>query len=86
VVWSDSAETPPTQWLDDFSQKDKKFRKNIQFEVHHNNSLSNRFRPLIAIPTAAVLTIDDDIIITCEDLSFLLHSWLVNQRLVSDLN
>jgi hypothetical protein len=29
-----------------------------------------------------VLTIDDDIIIKCEDLSFLLHTWLVNQRVI----
>ncbi len=44
VVWSESAQ-PPLDWLSRFP------KGKVVFEVHLNNSLSNRFRPLQTIPT-----------------------------------
>ncbi len=60
VVWSDQEETPPLAWLNKYP--------NVIFEQHKTNSLNNRFRPLQPLPTEAILSIDDDLIIPCDNL------------------
>ncbi len=78
VVWSDTKESPPMGWLKEYNKGSGS--EKVVFEVHKNNSLSNRFRPLIPIPTEGVLSIDEDIFIPCEDLHTLLDAWSVNHR------
>jgi cell division protein FtsI/penicillin-binding protein 2 len=64
VVWSDQENKAPLEWL-------KKYTLNkVLFEIHDKNSLSNRFRNLVPVPTEAVLSIDDDLIIPCEGLVY----------------
>jgi glucuronyl/N-acetylglucosaminyl transferase EXT2 len=77
VVWSDTKSSPPG-----FISKNK----NTVLEVHHNNSLSNRFIPILPISTEAVLSIDDDIVVSCEDLDFWVHSWTMNRRTLVGLS
>lgn len=45
VVWSDQESKPPIGMVDKYP-KDK-----VIFEVHRNDSLNNRFRNLVSIPT-----------------------------------
>jgi hypothetical protein len=74
VVWSDTDSSPPMHFLKGLS------RKNVVFEVHKENSLNNRFKPEIDIPTDIVLSIDDDLIINCETLQFAARVWQSSPR------
>ena len=47
IVWSDQENGAPFHWIKDFGLPSDKY----VFEIHRNNSLSNRFRPLQSIPT-----------------------------------
>lgn len=71
VVWSDQANNPPLDWG---------VPGKITFEVHKENSLNNRFRAIIPVPTDAVLSIDDDIVVPCDELQTLHETWQLNQR------
>ena len=89
VVWSDLASKPP-DWT-------RKYLKSV-FEIHlENNSLTNRFIPLIPIKTEvrivhsftlshyflqAVLSIDDDLIIPCSTIRDSHNVWRSNKKLV----
>ncbi len=52
----------------------------VVFEIHKTDKLSNRFKSSIPIPSEAVLSIDDDLIIPCTSLSIGFGVWLSNQR------
>lgn len=45
VVWSDQQNSPPQDWISKYPEG------KFVFEIHNNNSLSNRFRPRIPVPT-----------------------------------
>lgn len=85
IVWSDTKNDPPLNWLSQYNQKNTNKEDKVVFEIHKNNSLSNRFRPLIPIPTEGVLSIDDDIFIPCEELDTLFNAWTINHRYESFL-
>lgn len=68
VVWSDEKAQPPTTWLEKYGDR-------LTFEVHEENTLSNRFLPKSAIETEAVLSVDDDLIIPCNTLRDNLRTW-----------
>eukprot|EP00981_Chlorochromonas_danica_P013127 scaffold5903_cov165-Ochromonas_danica.AAC.2 len=76
VVWSDTVNAPPRDWLADYEEG------RVVFEVHDQNSLNNRFRALLPIPTEGVLSTDDDVILPCEDLQHLMETWQVNPRVL----
>ena len=86
VVWSDTENKPPLDWEKTYGPKvvsntDTKDSKNpitgpyVRFEVHEQNSLNNRFVSLQDVPTEAVLSIDDDLIIPCDTLAQNLRTW-----------
>jgi glucuronyl/N-acetylglucosaminyl transferase EXT2 len=50
----------------------------IVIERHTINSLNERFHPLVVVPTAAVLSIDDDVIRPCLALDATFSIWLRN--------
>jgi hypothetical protein len=77
IVWSDTKASPPVDWLKKYNHRNE---EKVLFEVHKNNSLSNRFRPLVPIDTDGILSIDDDIFIPCEELQTLFNSWTMNRR------
>lgn len=70
IVWSDLENKPPDELLSTY--------KKAKFEVHTTNSLSNRFKPLQHVPTDAVLSVDDDLVIPCEVLNSTLRVWSSN--------
>eukprot|EP01038_Epipyxis_sp_PR26KG_P004192 gene4192-5963_t len=76
VVWSDTVNKPPQSMINEF------INRNVVFEIHKNNSLSNRFKPLINIPTQSVLSIDDDLVIPCDHLLDALVVWNANRRVL----
>jgi len=69
VVWSDQENKPPVSYLKKYPSP------KVQFEQHDTNSLSNRFRALLDVPTTAVLSIDDDLIVPCEVIERNLRVW-----------
>lgn len=73
VVWSDQVNKPPSALSDQYSSK-------VMFETHPTDRLSNRFRALSPLPTRAVLSIDDDLLIPCEQLHQGLEVWTANER------
>ncbi|CAM9546858.1 unnamed protein product [Chrysoparadoxa australica] len=70
VVWSDLDEAPPPKSL--FA---KHARKKVVVETHMENSLSNRFKVRVPLDTQAVLSIDDDLIISCDVLDTAFTAW-----------
>ena len=68
VVWSDTANQPPTSWVKEYGDR-------LVFEVHDKNTLSNRFLPKAVIETDAVFSVDDDLIIPCATLAENLRTW-----------
>lgn len=69
VVWSDQQNAAPLEWSQRYPPG------KVVFEVHDKNSLSNRFLALHAVPTEAVLSIDDDLVIPCPALQEALRVW-----------
>jgi hypothetical protein len=51
----------------------------VMFEMHETNSLSNRFKLLGEVNTEAVLSIDDDLIISCSTLQQAAKVWSANK-------
>eukprot|EP00968_Pinguiococcus_pyrenoidosus_P021144 scaffold2679_cov251-Pinguiococcus_pyrenoidosus.AAC.16 len=76
VIWSDQDEAPPAQ-LKHLSSRGAGW---IEFEVHQQNSINNRFLPKTEIPTEAVLSIDDDLLPTCAQLRAGFLVWRENRE------
>lgn len=73
IIWSDQQNKPPYKWVNTYGDK-------VIFEEHPNDSLNNRFLPRLDIPTRAVLSIDDDLIIPCDELARSLNVWSSNKQ------
>ena len=64
VVWSEDAKGPPP------AEQDAAFysaHKEVVYNVQPSPSLNHRFRPLSGLRTAAVLSVDDDVIVPCDE-------------------
>lgn len=74
VIWSDQGYDPPSlmDWAIPLSTQDL---SKVTFEVQPTDSLNNRFRALLPVPTPAVLSLDDDLVIPCETLDFAYSIW-----------
>jgi len=74
VVWCDESNQPPMQL---FENNDKS--KPIVVERHSINSLNERFRilpdTLSAMPTLGVLSVDDDVLRSCEAMDAGFYRW-----------
>ena len=76
VVWSDLENEAPLEMAKKYaggSGSDRNDR--IFFEKHSKNSLNNRFIPTGDVPTEAVLSIDDDLLVPCPVLYRSLNVW-----------
>lgn len=73
VVWSDLDNPPPALPV---------YRVNVSYEIHSSNSLNNRFRNLSTVSTEGVLSIDDDVIVTCKSLGFAYRVWQTSRRVL----
>jgi hypothetical protein len=78
VVWSDQEIEPPP--LDFFALPSQAHAAKVAFERHPTDSLNNRFRALLPVPTAAVLSLDDDLEIPCTQLDFAYGAWQTSPR------
>eukprot|EP01035_Chromulina_nebulosa_P017028 gene17028-22534_t len=76
VVWSDQENQHPSHWIKDFNLQ------KVEFEIHLQNSLTNRFKPILNISTQAILSIDDDLIVPCEELEKTLKVWQSNSNTI----
>jgi hypothetical protein len=50
------------------------------FEIHKEDSLNNRFLPIEPITTNAILSVDDDLVVPCNDLTQAMRVWLSNRK------
>lgn len=46
-----------------------------RFDIHEEDSLNNRFKPLADIRTEAVFSVDDDLLVPCQTLEFAFELW-----------
>jgi len=78
VVWSEGGPAPPGHSIalpDTRSPEDRRTGANglaavaapIVYDVQPNSSLNNRFRPLAGLRTEAVLSVDDDVLVPCDE-------------------
>lgn len=74
VVWSDQQYNPPKHLVDLYPPT------KVEFEKHSSDRLSNRFKPTDAIKTRAVLSIDDDLLISCQQLRLGFNIWTANEN------
>ncbi|GAQ83597.1 Acetylglucosaminyltransferase [Klebsormidium nitens] len=47
----------------------------VKFDVHLEDSLNNRFKPLPDVRTEAIFSVDDDLLVPCETLEFAFELW-----------
>ena len=71
VVWSDTEKSPP-KWLSK--------RPKVDVEVHSLDSLNNRFLPLKMPLREGVLSLDDDVFVTCQTVSDLAEAFATSPR------
>ena len=65
VIWKESGDPP------------KRVLKNpkVVIEKHTENKLNERFNILIPTPTLGILSIDDDVLYSCEAVDMAFHAW-----------
>lgn len=71
VVWSDTKFDPP-QWLHESSR--------IKVERHAVDSLNNRFKPLEIPEMEGVLSIDDDVFVSCDTVAEMVNAFTMAPR------
>ena len=85
VVWSELDRSPPRPSFFRLRAASKRAsvhqfpvtggQPKLEFEIHTENSLNNRFRPVLSIDTEAVFSVDDDLMIPCSLLQFTHGVW-----------
>lgn len=78
VVWSDQEHEPPPMAF--FGLLTPEREAKVAFERQPTDSLNNRFRALLPVPTPAVLSLDDDLEIPCAQLDFAYDVWQASPR------
>lgn len=73
IVWSDLENKPPPL---KFFELDINNEVSVLFEMQHRDSLNNRFNALLPIGTETVYSTDDDVIISCKDMTLGFKIWL----------
>ena len=68
VIWCNTEEEPPREVIFHPSQK-------VMIEYHKINSLNERFNVLLEPPTKGILSIDDDVLRSCEALDNAFFKW-----------
>eukprot|EP00850_Spirogloea_muscicola_P002895 SM000011S19073 [mRNA] locus=s11:774681:776519:- [translate_table: standard] len=81
VVWSEP-QPPPSDLRASMAQDVKEASKRhpqptvLQFDVHKQDSLNNRFKPLEGPQTGAIFSVDDDVIIPCSTMDVAFATWV----------
>ena len=76
IVWSEPHE-PKTKFI----EKLKKYHDpSVIIDIHNQDSLNNRFKPLKESFTEGIFTVDDDIRVTCTELNFAFDVWRLNRN------
>ena len=72
IIWSDLKFKPPP--LSFFQLQPNHIP--VRFEIHNFDSLSNRFLALSDIKTETIYSTDDDVIVSCDDMTIGFSVWL----------
>ncbi|XP_058086854.1 glycosylinositol phosphorylceramide mannosyl transferase 1-like [Magnolia sinica] len=78
VVWSET--DPPSDSLKAYLKKivlskSSAHKPNFRFDLHEEDNLNNRFKPIKDLRTDAIFSVDDDVIIPCSTLDFAFTVW-----------
>ncbi|KAK6926322.1 Glycosyl transferase 64 domain [Dillenia turbinata] len=79
VVWSEV--DPPSDSLQAslenivLSKSNKAHIPNCSFNLNDENTLNNRFKPILDLQTDAIFSVDDDVIVPCLTLDFAFTVW-----------
>ena len=76
VIWSDPENNAPVEWSKRYVDG------RVIFEVHQTNSLNHRFHNITPVPTEAVLSIDDDLVVPCDVIERSFRLWRSNKRVL----
>ncbi|PIA49795.1 hypothetical protein AQUCO_01300497v1 [Aquilegia coerulea] len=79
VVWSES-DTPSSSlkaYLRNIVRRKSQtaHKPNFKFDLHEEDNLNNRFKPIEDLRTDAIFSIDDDVIVPCSTLNFAFGVW-----------
>ena len=79
VVWSEN--DPPSNSLKNYlynivMAKSQTARKpDFKFDINEEDNLNNRFKPIQSLRTDAIFSVDDDVIVPCDELEFAFSIW-----------
>lgn len=80
VVWSEP--TPPSdslrsslEGLVELATRKKHRHVSLQLDIHVDDDLNNRFKPLDGLSTDAILSIDDDVLVPCGTVESAFSAW-----------
>lgn len=71
IIWSEP-DNPPKPL--------SSYRIPVEYEIHSSTSLTNRFLNTSYIPSEAILSLDDDVIIPCHSIHFAFQVWQANSN------
>lgn len=75
IVWSESL-SPPGSLVKDLAEEVKRHTNaSLLFDIHKDQTLNCRFKPLPGIRTNGVFSVDDDIIIPCSSMDVAFRLW-----------
>lgn len=79
VVWSETH--PPPDALNSYfrniirSQSQTSHKLTLRFELHQEDNLNNRFKPLAHPHSDAIFSVDDDVLVPCRTLNLAFSAW-----------
>lgn len=74
VVWSET-DLPSESLLSDLHQYAKFHKVKLKVDLHDEDNLNTRFKPLEGLNTDGIFSVDDDVVVSCETLKFAFSVW-----------
>lgn len=81
VVWSESTDPPSDTLLSDLLSSVKAASRKsthtikLKIDMHDEDNLNTRFKPLDNLATNAIFSVDDDVVVPCDTLAFAFTVW-----------
>ena len=88
IVWSESTE-PPSEPLLTYLQSSVRAASHklksrhtikLKIDMHNEDNLNTRFKPLEDLATNAIFSVDDDVVVDCDTLAFAFNVWCSAQE------
>ncbi|CAO2838963.1 unnamed protein product [Amaranthus hypochondriacus] len=79
VVWSEN--DPPSNSLKNYlyntvmAKSQTAHKPDFKFDINEEDNLNNRFKPIQSLRIDAIFSVDDDVIVPCDELDFAFSIW-----------